>query len=94
MIEKFNPEITEEIFKFASSLLEDEDLLLHNIDEACEYLDITKKVLNKLCKNEEITYIKGSKKLILFRKKDLDEYLVHAYYERNDLNYDDIEKTN
>ena len=45
---KFSPELIEETFKFAATMMNDENLLYHNTDEACEYLDISKKDLNKL----------------------------------------------
>ena len=88
---KFSPELTEETFKFAATMMNDENLLYHNADEACEYLDISKKDLNKLCKEEKIAYVKIGK-VRLFMQKDLDEYLVQSYYERNNLYEDSNDK--
>lgn len=47
-----------------------------SLEEAQEYLDVSKSYLYKLTSRGEITYFKPNGKLIYFKKIDLDQWML------------------
>lgn len=74
MSQDLSPEAIKEIVKSIRFLVDNEDSPFVEIEEASEYLNITKSYLNQLCKDNKIAYVKLGRGTKLFVQKDLDQY--------------------
>ena len=74
MSHELGPEAIREIVKSIRLLVDNEDSPFVEVEEACNYLNISKSHLNQLCRDNKIAYVRLGRGTKLFVQRDLDEY--------------------
>lgn len=70
LVEELKP-----MFHFIQKSLKKEDTVLMKITDVANYLNVSKQYIYKLTHENKIPHKKPTEKLLLFRKKEIDDWL-------------------